>query len=213
MSKKRTPESTPLMSQYTQIKNKYPDAILLFRVGDFYETFGEDAIVTAKALGIVLTKKGAGSASEIELAGFPYHSLDSYLPKLVKAGHRVAVCEQLEDPKMAKKLVKRGVIELVTPGVTINDKLLDQQINNFLCAVHINTSVVGVAFIDVSTGEFFATEGQSDYIDKLIQSFAPTEILVSKKHKTDFELLFPSKYYKYYLEDWLFDHKIGRAHV
>jgi len=167
---------TPLMKQYNAIKAKYPDALLLFRVGDFYETFGEDAIKAANILGIVLTKRANGAAAYIELAGFPYHSLDSYLPKLVRAGMRVAICDQLEDPKMTKTIVKRGVTELVTPGVSYNDKVLENKSNNFLASIYIDVKICGISFLDVSTGEFLLAEGTVEYIDKLIQSFNQSEI-------------------------------------
>src|SRR5688572_7056539 len=159
------------MKQYNQIKAKYPGALLLFRVGDFYETFGEDAVKAAQILGIVLTKRANGSASHIELAGFPYHSLDAYLYKLVRAGQRVAICDQLEDPKLTKKIVKRGVTELVTPGVSFNDQVLDRKSNNFLCAIHFDKNIHGISFLDVSTGEFLIAQGNKEYIDKLIQGF------------------------------------------
>src|SRR3954471_7422528 len=165
MAKTAELKETPLMKQYNSIKGKYPDAILLFRVGDFYETFGEDAIRTSKVLGIVLTRRANGSASFIELAGFPYHSLDTYLPKLVRAGMRVAICDQLEDPKLTKKIVKRGVTELVSPGVSYNDKILDHKKNNFLASVHTDGKITAVAFIDISTGEFLVAEGDHNYID------------------------------------------------
>jgi DNA mismatch repair protein MutS len=168
------------MQQYNQIKARHPQALLLFRVGDFYETFGEDAIKTAKILGITLTKRRNGD-SHIELAGFPHHSVDNYLPKLVRAGQRVAICDQLEDPKMTKTIVKRGVTELVTPGVSFNDQVLDQKKNNFLCAIHLDTIVHGVSFLDISTGEFLIAEGNMDYIDKLIQGFEPSEVIYQKK--------------------------------
>ena len=172
---------TPLMKQYNQIKGKYPDAILLFRVGDFYETFGEDAIKASKVLGITLTKRANGSAKFIELAGFPYHSLDTYLPKLVKAGFRVAICDQLEDPKKTKTIVKRGVTELVTPGVTANDHILDTQKNNYLASIYCDKKEqIGIAFIDISTGDFFISHGRQAYIDKLLQGFRPSEIIYSK---------------------------------
>ena len=195
---------TPLMRQYNQIKSRYPDALLLFRVGDFYETFGEDAVKTSKILGIVLTKRANGSASEIELAGFPHHALENYLPKLVRAGQRVAICDQLEDPKMTKKIVKRGVTELVTPGVTTNDQVLNSRSNNFLCSIYLNKEVIGVSFCDISTGEFLAAEGDLEYVDKLIQSLAPTEILFEKsKHKRFYEL-FGNRHYSFPLDDWIF---------
>ncbi|HEV3251241.1 MAG TPA: DNA mismatch repair protein MutS, partial [Puia sp.] len=160
-------EDTPLMQQHRAIKQKYPDAILLFRVGDFYETFGEDAILTSRVLGITLTKRNNGAVSSWELAGFPYHALDTYLHKLVKAGHRVAICDQLEDPKAAKGIVKRGVTEMVTPGVATHDKLLENNSNNFLAGIHFDGDKIGIAFLDISTGEFFAAEGNQEYIDKL----------------------------------------------
>ncbi len=213
MSKKTTTENatvTPLMKQYNQIKSKYPDALLLFRVGDFYETFGQDAIRASNILNIILTKRGKDSPSEIELAGFPHHSLDTYLPKLVRAGLRVAICDQLEDPKMTKTIVKRGVTELVTPGVSYNDKVLNGTENNFLAAIHFDGSNAGVAFIDVSTGEFLVAEGGFDYIDKLIQSFSPKEILFQKgKQKIYFEH-FSDKFYTFKLEDWVFTKEYGR---
>jgi len=177
---------TPLMKQYNSIKGKYPDALLLFRVGDFYETFGEDAVSASKALGIVLTKRRNGAAAFIDLAGFPHHSLDTYLPKLVRAGHRVAICDQLEDPKLTKKIVKRGVTELVTPGVSLNDNVLEQKKNNFLAAVHQETGISGVAFLDISTGEFFVAEGSKDYIDKLLQGFNPSEVIVQRQKRGRF---------------------------
>lgn len=213
MSKKTTSENTtetPLMKQYNQIKSKYPDALLLFRVGDFYETFGQDAIRASNILNIILTKRGKDSPSEIELAGFPHHSLDTYLPKLVRAGLRVAICDQLEDPKMTKTIVKRGVTELVTPGVSYNDKVLNGTENNFLAAIHFDGANAGVAFIDVSTGEFLVAEGGFDYIDKLIQSFSPKEILFQKgKQKIYFEH-FSDKFYTFKLEDWVFTKEYGR---
>lgn len=203
-SKAKAPKETPLMKQYNEIKAKYPDACLLFRVGDFYETFGEDAIRTAKILGITLTKRSAGSSSETELAGFPHHSINVYLPKLVKAGLRVAICDQLEDPKMTKTIVKRGVTELVTPGVALNDEVLHAKSNNFLCAIHFAKKSIGIAFLDVSTGEFLTAEGSEDYIDKLLQNFAPSEILVQKNNKNHFLHTFGSDFNLFYLEDWVF---------
>ena len=192
------------MRQYAQIKAKYPGALLLFRVGDFYETFGEDAIAASKILGIVLTKRGNGSATEIELAGFPHHSLDTYLPKLVRAGQRVAICDQLEDPKMTKSIVKRGVTELVTPGVSYNDKVLDARRNNFLCALHQEKGRFGLAFLDISTGEFFIAEGLADAADKLLQSLAPSEVLINKKFRNDFAQIFGESWYTYALDEWVF---------
>ncbi len=195
---------TPLMRQYNQIKLKHPDALLLFRVGDFYETFGSDAIKASKILGIVLTKRANGSASEMELAGFPHHSLDTYLPKLVRAGERVAICDQLEDPKLTKTIVKRGVTELVTPGVTTHDQVLEAKSNNFLCSIYMGKTKMGVSFCDISTGEFLVAEGNQEYIDKLLQSLAPSEILYQKnKHKIFFET-FGNQHYTFGLEDWIF---------
>jgi DNA mismatch repair protein MutS len=201
---KSAKKETPLMKQYNAIKAKYPDALLLFRVGDFYETFGSDAVKAAKILDIILTKRGSGSQSETELAGFPHHSLNTYLPKLVRAGQRVAICDQLEDPKQAKKIVKRGVTELVTPGVALNDDILHSKSNNFLCAVHFDKKYLGVAFLDISTGEFLTSQGDVEYIDKLLQNFNPSEILISKKHKKDFETTFGMAYHRFYIEDWIF---------
>ncbi len=195
---------TPLMQQYGSIKSKYPDAILLFRIGDFYETFGQDAIATSAALGITLTKRRNGAASEVELAGFPHHALDTYLPKLVRAGHRVAICDQLEDPKLAKKIVKRGITELVTPGVSYNDKILDHKANNFLASVHFDGKKGGVSFLDVSTGEFLVAQGTIDYIEKLLQNFKPSEILFQKNKKKLFAEYFGEKFYTYGLDDWVF---------
>ncbi|MBI1222334.1 MAG: DNA mismatch repair protein MutS [Bacteroidetes bacterium] len=192
------------MRQYAQIKAKYPGALLLFRVGDFYETFGEDAVAASKILGIVLTKRGNGSATEIELAGFPHHSLDTYLPKLVRAGQRVAICDQLEDPKMTKGIVKRGVTELVTPGVSYNDKVLDARKNNFLCALHHEKGRFGLAFLDISTGEFFVAEGLADAADKLLQSLSPTEVLINKKFRSEFSQIFGEGWYSYGLDEWVF---------
>lgn len=197
-------KETPLMKQYNEIKRKYPDACLLFRVGDFYETFGEDAVRASKILGITLTKRGAGSASETELAGFPHHSINTYLPKLVKAGLRVAICDQLEDPKMTKTIVKRGVTELVTPGVSMNDEVLQSKSNNFLAAVYFGKRNLGVAFLDVSTGEFLTAQGNEEYIDKLLQNFQPSEVLIPKNNKGDFKQTFGEDFHNFYLEDWVF---------
>src|ERR1700741_535183 len=177
-------KETPLMQQYNQVKAKYPGALLLFRVGDFYETFGQDAVKAAGILGIVLTKRANGYASFIELAGFPHHSLDTYLPKLVRAGQRVAVCDQLEDPKMTKTIVKRGVTELVTPGLSFNDKVLENRSNNFLASIHFNHELAGVSFLDISTGEFLVAEGSFSYVEKLIQNFRPNEILFQKAKRS-----------------------------
>ena len=196
---------TPLMQQHRAIKQQYPDAILLFRVGDFYETFGEDAIISARVLGITLTKRNNGSASASELAGFPHHALDTYLHKLVKAGYRVAICDQLEDPKSVKGIVKRGVTELVTPGIATNDKLLDQNSNNFLAALHIQEEQMGIAFLDISTGEFFVAEGNADYMDKLLQSLKPSEVIFQRSHQKQFKELFGPKFYTYHLDSWVFD--------
>src|SRR6478752_4776519 len=192
------------MKQYNEIKRKYPDACLLFRVGDFYETFGEDAIRASKILGIVLTKRGAGSETETALAGFPHHSLNTYLPKLVKAGLRVAICDQLEDPKMTKTIVKRGVTELVTPGVSMNDEVLHSKTNNFLAAVYFANKMIGVSFLDVSTGEFLTAQGNAEYIDKLLQNFNPSEVLVPKNNKSEFREIFGEDFHNFYLEDWIY---------
>ncbi len=195
---------TPLMKQYNAIKVKYPGALLLFRVGDFYETFGEDAIKASKVLDIVLTKRGSGSASEIELAGFPHHALDNYLPKLVRAGYRVAICDQLEDPRFVKGIVKRGVTELVTPGVSFNDNVLEKKQNNFLASIHAGKNLLGIAFLDISTGEFYAAEGSETYVNKLIQSFSPAEIIFSKTHREKFESQFGEEYATFALDEWVF---------
>lgn len=209
MAKPAAPKETPLSKQYNQIKAKYPGAMLLFRVGDFYETFGEDAIKASKILGIVLTRRNNGGAHE-ELAGFPHHSLDNYLPKLVRAGQRVAICDQLEDPSQAKGIVKRGVTELVTPGVSFNDNVLEVKQNNYLASVHFaSDDYLGVAFLDISTGEFFTTEGSLAYVDKLIQGFAPSEILYCKKYRGKFEQIFGDKFNTYTFEDWAFTHDFG----
>ena len=203
-AKETTTKETPLMKQYNEIKRKYPDACLLFRVGDFYETFGEDAIRASKILGIVLTKRGAGSETETALAGFPHHSLNTYLPKLVKAGLRVAICDQLEDPKMTKTIVKRGVTELVTPGVSMNDEVLQARSNNFLASIYFGKKQVGVSFLDVSTGEFLTSQGNEEYIDKLLQNFSPSEILIQKNNRNQFKEIFGEKYNVFYLEDWVY---------
>ena len=192
------------MKQYNEIKSKYPDACLLFRVGDFYETFGEDAIRASKILGIVLTKRGAGSDTETALAGFPHHSLNTYLPKLVKAGLRVAICDQVEDPKMTKTIVKRGVTELVTPGVAMNDEVLQSKSNNFLASIYFGKKQLGISFLDISTGEFLTAQGNPEYIDKLLQNFQPSEILVQKNHKNDFKINFGEDFNVFYLEDWVY---------
>lgn len=203
-AKEKAPKETPLMKQYNEIKNKYPDACLLFRVGDFYETFGDDAVRAAGILGITLTKRGAGSESETALAGFPHHSLNTYLPKLVKAGLRVAICDQLEDPKMTKTIVKRGVTELVTPGVALNDEVLHSKTNNFLAAVHFGKKNIGISFLDVSTGEFLTAQGNEEYIDKLLQNFNPSEVLVQKHYKNQFKEHFGEDFHSFYLEDWIY---------
>ena len=200
----KAPKETPLMKQYNEIKNKYPDACLLFRVGDFYETFGEDAVRASQILGITLTKRGAGSETETALAGFPHHSINTYLPKLVKAGLRVAICDQLEDPKMTKTIVKRGVTELVTPGVSMNDEVLQSKSNNFLAAVHFGKKMLGVSFLDVSTGEFLVSQGNEEYIDKLLQNFRPSEILIPKQFKNQFNAAFGSDFHTFFLEDWIY---------
>lgn len=202
--KERQDVETPLMKQYYSFKAKYPEALLLFRVGDFYETFGEDAIKTSEILGIVLTKRGKSASTATELAGFPHHALDTYLPKLVKAGQKVAVCEQLEDPKLTKKIVKRGITELVTPGVTYDDNVLVQKENNFLASVHIEEKESGVAFLDVSTGEFYLTQGNNDYIDKLLQSFNPSEVLCQRNKRKMFVENFSDKHYLTVFDDWVF---------
>lgn len=222
MSKKvkaaKAPSETPLMKQFNQIKAKYPDAVLLFRVGDFYETFGDDAVKAAKTLGITLTKRHNGSANEIALAGFPHHSINTYLPKLVRAGYRVAICDQLEDPKQTKSIVKRGVTELVTPGVSYNDEVLSQKSNNFLAAVHFasgkqNNGLLGVSFLDISTGEFLLAEGNSEHIDKLLQSFQPSEVLFQKQYKKDFEAQFGTSFFTYQLDDWVFTKEFGEENL
>ena len=197
-------KETPLMKQYNRIKAKYPDTLLLFRVGDFYETFGKDAIKAAKILGIILTKRGAGSSSETELAGFPHHSLNTYLPKLVKAGCRVAICDQLEDPKMTKTIVKRGVTELITPGVSLHDDVLDQKKHNYLAAVFFEKKW-GVSFLDISTGDFWVAEGTTEQIEQLLQSFSPSEVLVPKPKKKLFQENFGLQYHCFYMEEWAFE--------
>ncbi|MEL4308663.1 DNA mismatch repair protein MutS [Joostella sp. CR20] len=203
MATAKKKKTTPLMAQYNTIKAKYPDALLLFRVGDFYETFGEDAVDTAKILGIVLTHRNNGS-DRTELAGFPHHSLHTYLPKLVKAGKRVAICDQLEDPKQTKTIVKRGVTELVTPGVALNDDILTAKSNNFLSAIFFGKKMLGISFLDVSTGEFLTAEGDEEYIAKLLQNFSPSEVLISKKNKADFLASFGKEFHTFFMEDWIF---------
>ena len=204
MAKTREIAETPLMKQYNAIKAKYPDALLLFRVGDFYETFGEDAIKASAILGIVLTKRANGSASYIELAGFPHHSIDTYLPKLVKSGYRVAICDQLEDPKLTKNIVKRGVTELVTPGVSYNDKVLENKENNFLASIHLDSKISGISFLDISTGEFYIAQGTNDYIDKLLQTYRPSEVVVQRSKRREFTELFGEKFYMSTFDDWVF---------
>jgi DNA mismatch repair protein MutS len=204
MSKATT--ETPLMQQHRAIKQRYPDAVLLFRVGDFYETFGEDAVVASQVLGITLTKRNNGAAFSSELAGFPHHALDTYLHKLVRAGYRVAICDQLEDPKAAKGIVKRGVTELVTPGVATNDKLLEHNSNNFLAGIHfMQDGQAGIAFLDISTGEFFVAEGNSEYIDKLLQTLKPAEVIFQRSFQKHFKEVFGSRFYTYTMESWIFD--------
>ena len=195
---------TPLMKQYFEVKAKHPDAILLFRVGDFYEMYGEDAVIGAEILGIVQTKRANGVGTHIEMAGFPHHALDTYLPKLVRAGKRVAICDQLGDPKLTKKLVKRGITELVTPGVSINDNILNHKENNFLASIHFGKSTCGIAFLDISTGEFLTAEGTPDYIDKLLNNFSPKEVLIERNNKKHFEELFGPRFFIFELEDWIF---------
>jgi DNA mismatch repair protein MutS len=195
---------TPLMKQYYSVKAKHPDAVLLFRVGDFYETFGEDAIRTSEILGITLTKRANGAASSVELAGFPHHALDTYLPKLVRAGQRVAICEQLEDPKLTKKIVKRGITELVTPGVTYNDNVLEHRENNFLASVYLDRQMGGISFLDISTGEFLTSQGDIAFIDKLLSSFSPKEVLIQKSNRERFSAAFGDGYYTFPLDDWVY---------
>ena len=198
------------MKQYFELKEKHPDAVMLFRCGDFYETYSEDAITAANILGITLTKRANGQAKHVEMAGFPFHALDTYLPKLIRAGKRVAICDQLEDPKLTKKLVKRGITELVTPGVAINDNVLSYKENNFLAAVHFGKSSCGVAFLDISTGEFLTAEGPFDYIDKLLNNFAPKEVLFERGKRGMFEGNFGSKFFTFELEDWVFNETSSR---
>ena len=204
MAEKTKDKDTPLMRQYAEMKRKFPDAMLLFRVGDFYETFSDDAVKASGILGITLTRKASGNGSYTDLAGIPYHALDQYLPRLVRAGMRVAICEQLEDPKTAKGLVKRGITELVTPGVSYNDMVLEVKENNFLCGLHLGDKVHGVAFLDVSTGEFYLSQGDMSHVDKLLQSFKPTEVVLQRKKQREFQERFPEKYYTNTFEDWVF---------
>ena len=196
---------TPMMKQYFDLKAKHPDAIMLFRCGDFYETYSEDAVAAAEILGITLTKRANGQSKTVEMAGFPHHALDTYLPKLIRAGRRVAICDQLEDPKTTKKLVKRGITELVTPGVAINDNVLSYKENNFLAAVYFGKTACGISFLDISTGEFLTAEGPTDYIDKLLNNFAPKEVLFERGKKPMFEGNFGSKFFTFELEDWVFN--------
>jgi len=204
---------TPLMKQYYDIKSKHPDAILLFRVGDFYEMYGEDAVTGAGILGIVQTKRSNGSAKDVAMAGFPHHALDTYLPKLVRAGKRVAICDQLEDPKFAKKIVKRGITELVTPGISINDNILNNKENNFLAAIHFGKSLCGLALLDISTGEFLTTEGDPKYISKLIDNFAPKELLVEREHRARVNEMFDKRYLLFALDDWVFNEDTARSRL
>ena len=200
-------EVTPMMKQFYDFKAKHPDALLLFRCGDFYETYGDDAVAAADILGITLTKRGTGGSkreNDTAMAGFPHHALDTYLPKLIRAGRRVAICDQLEDPKLAKKLVKRGITELVTPGVAMSDNVLHNKENNFLAAVHFGKSACGVSFLDISTGEFLTAEGTTDYIDKLLTNFAPKEVLFERGRKPMFEGNFGARFFTFELEDWVF---------
>lgn len=209
LAKTKEIAETPLMKQYNVIKAKYPDALLLFRVGDFYETFGEDAIKASAILGIVLTRRANGKATFIELAGFPHHSIDTYLPKLVKSGYRVAICDQLEDPKLTKTIVKRGVTELVTPGVSYNDKVLENKENNFLASIHLDTKISGISFLDISTGEFYIAQGTNDYIDKLLQTYRPSEVVVQRSKRREFTELFGEKFYMSTFDDWVFTYDFG----
>lgn len=210
VGQKNKGSETPLMKQYNKIKSKYPDALLLFRIGDFYETFGDDAKRTANILGIVLTKRANGSASYVDLAGFPHHALETYLPKLVRAGERVAICDQLEDPQSAKTVVKRGITELVTPGVATNDNVLENKSNNFLAAVHFENKISGISFLDISTGEFFLAEGSNEYIDKLLQSFNPSEVILQKDKRSDFTEKFGNQYFITTFDDWVFTSDFSR---
>ena len=200
---------TPMMKQFYDLKAKHPDAIMLFRCGDFYETYSKDAVIASEILGITLTKRNNGGkdGEPIEMAGFPYHALDTYLPKLVRAGRRVAICDQLEDPKMTKTLVKRGITELVTPGVSMNDNVLTCKENNFLAAVHFSKNVCGVAFLDISTGEFLTSEGDFSYIDKLLGNFSPKEVLFERGKRGMFEGNFGSRYFTFEMDDWAFSER------
>ena len=204
MAKKEGKELTPMMKQFFDLKAKHPDAVMLFRCGDFYETYCEDAITAAKILGITLTHRNNGYNKGDEMAGFPHHALDTYLPKLIRAGKRVAICDQLEDPKLTKKLVKRGITELVTPGVALSDNVLNYKENNFLAAVHFGRASYGVAFLDISTGEFLTGEGTQDYVEKLLGNFSPKEVLHDRSKKQEFERCFGTKYFTFQLDDWVF---------
>lgn len=204
---------TTMMKQYFELKAKHPDAIMLFRCGDFYETYSEDAVTASEILGITLTKRANGQGKTVEMAGFPHHALDTYLPKLIRAGRRVAICDQLEDPKATKKLVKRGITELVTPGVAINDNVLSYKENNFLAAVHFGKTACGIAFLDISTGEFLTAEGQTDYIDKLLNNFAPKEVLFERGKKPMFEGNFGNKFCTFELDDWVFTEVSARERL
>ena len=196
---------TPMMKQFLDLKAKHPDALMLFRCGDFYETYSQDAIDASEILGITLTRRANGKEKTIEMAGFPHHALDTYLPKLIRAGRRVAICDQLEDPKTTKKLVKRGITELVTPGVAIGDNVLNCRENNFLAAVHFGKSACGVAFVDISTGEFMTAEGPFDYVDKLLGNFAPKEVLYERERRNVFDANFGTRYFTFELDDWIFN--------
>ena len=198
------PLKTPMMKQFVEMKSKHPDAILLFRVGDFYETYLQDAVTASEILGITLTRRSNGAAASTEMAGFPHHALDTYLPKLVRAGKRVAICDQLEDPKLTKKLVKRGITELVTPGVVVGGTMLDRKENNWLAAVHFGKKTLGVAFLDISTGEFLTAEGNEEYVDKLLVNFSPKEVLIERSNRQRFAATFSSRYLTFELEDWVF---------
>ena len=203
-------ELTPMMKQFFDLKAKHPDAVMLFRCGDFYETYCEDAITASKILGITLTHRNNGYNKGDEMAGFPHHALDTYLPKLIRAGKRVAICDQLEDPKLTKKLVKRGITELVTPGVALSDNVLNYKENNFLAAVHFGKASYGVAFLDISTGEFMTGEGTQDYVEKLLGNFSPKEVLHDRSKKQEFERLFGSKFFTFQLDDWVFTEQTSK---
>ena len=197
---------TPMMRQFLEMKAKHPDAVLLFRCGDFYETYMQDAIIASEILGITLTRRSNGASGDTEMAGFPHHALDTYLPKLVRAGKRVAICDQLEDPKLAKKLVKRGISELVTPGVVLGGNILDNKENNFLAAVHFGKAAMGVAFLDISTGEFLAAQGSIDYVDKLLGNFQPKEVLIEHSHSKDFAEAARAHYLTQEMDAWVFNY-------